>query len=150
KDRAPLYADRIPPPGVAERPGEAAPGPNARWIQGYWDWDTARKEFTWVTGTWRVPPPDKFWVDGFWRRVDEKGGQRVSGFWSQRRAIPTSGSSVRATRDWRRLGPPDKRPSEEVGTAPAPDFFYIPGEFVPQGEEVVWKPGFWYRSQPGW
>jgi len=150
KDRAANYADKVPPQRIAERPGEVAPNPNSQWIPGYWDWDASRREFVWVTGTWRVPPPGKFWVDGFWRHVDDKGWTRVPGFWSERRAAPPSGSGVRASRDWRTLGPPPKRPSEPVGMAPAPDYFYIPGEFVPQGEEVVWKPGFWYRSQPGW
>jgi hypothetical protein len=150
KDRTPEYADKVPPPKIAERPGEAAPGPNAQWIEGYWDWDTTRREFVWVTGTWRVPPPDKFWVDGFWRHHDEKGWRRVPGFWSERRATPTSATGPGAMRDWRRSGPPPERPLETIGTAPAPDFFYIPGEYAPEGERVVWKPGFWYRSQPGW
>jgi hypothetical protein len=150
KDRTPEYADKVPPPKIVERPGEAAPRPDAHWIEGYWDWDPTRKEFVWVTGTWRVAPPGKFWVEGFWRHHDEKGWRRVPGFWSERRATPTAGAGAGATRDWRRLGPPPERPLETIGSAPAPDFFYIPGEYVPQGEGVVWRPGFWYRSQPGW
>jgi hypothetical protein len=34
--------------------------------------------------------------------------------------------------------------------APGPDFFYIPGEYVPAGGGVVWRQGFWTQSQPGW
>jgi hypothetical protein len=150
KDRAPEYADKVPPARVPERPGDAAPGSNYQWLEGYWDWDTTRREFVWVTGTWRVSPPGKFWVDGFWRYVDDKGWKRVPGFWSERRATPPSGNGVRATQDWKRSGPPPRRPVETVGPAPAPDFFYVPGEFIPEGEGIVWRPGFWYRSQPGW
>lgn len=149
-NRTPAYADKMPPPRITERPGDAAPSARSQWIPGYWDWDTTQNEFVWVTGTWRVPPAGKFWVDGFWRHVGGKGWERVPGFWSERRDAPTLVSGLRVTRDWKRLGPPAERPPEPVGTAPAPDFFYIPGEFIPQGEALVWRPGFWYHSQPGW
>jgi hypothetical protein len=148
-DRKPEFADKVPPPKIAERPGEEAPSPDARWIEGYWDWDKTRRDFAWVTGTWRVPPSGKFWVEGYWRR-EENGWYRVPGFWSERRTVPTAGRGSLAPRDRIRVEPLPERPVETVGAAPAPDFFYVPGEYVPQGEEVVWKPGFWYRSQPGW
>jgi len=140
-----------PPAPILERPGESAPSPDSRWIEGYWDWDKTRGEFHWVTGAWRIPPPGKFWVGGYWRR-SEGGWYRVPGFWSERSAIPapTAGQAVSPPRDWRRTGPPAERPEETPGTPPAPDYFYIPGEYVPQGEGVVWRRGFWYRSQPGW
>jgi hypothetical protein len=143
------YADKVPPPKIVERPGESAPGPDARWIEGYWDWDKTRRDFAWVTGTWRVPPSGKFWVEGYWRH-DEKGWYRVPGFWSERRAVPTAGRGSRDARDSIRTEPLPERPVETVGAAPGPDFFYVPGEYAPEGEGVVWRPGFWYQSQPGW
>jgi hypothetical protein len=45
---------------------------------------------------------------------------------------------------------PLTRPAEMIGMAPAPGFFYIPGQYVPRGGGVDWRPGFWARSQPGW
>jgi hypothetical protein len=157
--------DKSPPAPIIERPGESAPSPDARWIEGYWDWDQARGEFHWVTGTWRTPPPGKFWVSGYWRR-SENGWDRVPGFWSGRAATPTPSTSPIPTptqtpiatasraasppRDWSRTGPPVERPEETPGPAPAPDYFYIPGDYVPRGEGVVWKQGFWHRSQHGW
>ena len=150
-DRKMVEADKAPPQKIVERPGEVATNPNARWVEGYWDWDRTRKDFDWVTGTWLVPPPGKFWVSGYWRHAD-KGWSRVPGFWSDRVAAMTAGrvDGAVVARDWKRSGPPPERPSEAIGTAPGAEFFYIPGEYVPRGEFVVWKPGFWYHAQPGW
>ncbi len=49
-----------------------------------------------------------------------------------------------------RDGPPSTRPEDRAGPAPGPDHFYIPGQYVPSGTGVTWRPGFWTRSQPGW
>jgi hypothetical protein len=50
----------------------------------------------------------------------------------------------------RRVGPPTATPQEDIPPAPGPGYFYIPGQYVPAGENVVWRAGFWARSQPGW
>lgn len=134
------HIEKSPPSPINERPGAHPPGPNHQWIEGYWEWDKSRKDFVWVTGTWRVPPPGSFWVNSHWRR-DETGWSRVSGFWSGRQSQKV---------DWRKSGPPGDRPEEAVGLAPGPDYFYVAGQYVPDGDGVVWKPGFWSRSQPGW
>lgn len=149
-NRTPVFADKVPPPPIIERPGDTAPSTHFQWIRGYWDWDPARREYLWVTGAWRVPPPGKFWVEGFWRKVNSRGWERVPGFWSEREDRPAEGGSMRVTRDWKRLGPPPTRPLDTVDAPPAPDFFYVPGEFIPEGDAVVWRPGFWYHAQPGW
>jgi hypothetical protein len=52
--------------------------------------------------------------------------------------------------DWRTQGPPADRPAETTGPAPGPDYFYVPGGYIPDGEELVWTPGFWAETQPGW
>jgi hypothetical protein len=140
KDAAPEHFDKAPPRSINERPGVRPPGPNYQWIEGYWDWDKARNDFVWVTGTWRVPPPGRFWVNGYWRR-DAKGWFRVPGQWSGR---PTQKV------DWRKTGPPADRPEEVIGPAPGPDYFYVSGQYIPDEEGVIWRPGFWYRSPPGW
>ncbi|MCA1685377.1 MAG: hypothetical protein LC745_05225, partial [Planctomycetia bacterium] len=71
KDRDPVHVDKAPPPPIVERPGVDPPDPKAQWIEGYWEWDQARKDFTWVTGTWRVSPPGRFFVNGYWKRDDQ-------------------------------------------------------------------------------
>jgi hypothetical protein len=149
KDRKPDRIDRSPPPAIIERPGAASPSPDAQWIEGYWTWNEIRKDFDWVTGVWRVAPASKFWVSGYWRH-DPAGWSRVPGFWSNGRAAPSAGreaAPVPPERSFTR--PPPERPREIVGPPPGPAYFYIPGEYVPQGSLLVWKPGFWYRSQPG-
>ena len=135
---------------IVERPGSEAPTRDAQWIEGYWAWNESRNGFDWVTGTWRVPPPGKFWVNGYWRH-DTAGWTRVPGFWSKGRLAPVQRRDATAMApDQIRTGPPSERPKETVGPAPGLGFFYIAGEYVPQGSKVVWKPGFWYPSQPGW
>ena len=52
--------------------------------------------------------------------------------------------------DVRRDGPPTEMPEDRIGPAPGPDYFLIPGQYVPAGEGVSWRPGFWAKSQPGW
>jgi len=52
--------------------------------------------------------------------------------------------------DIRRDGPPGDVREEQVGPAPGPDYFYIPGQYVPVGDRVTWRPGFWARMQRGW
>ena len=93
-----------------------------------------------MTGTWRVPPPGRFWVNGYWKR-DDQGWYRVPGFWSERKTDRL---------DYRKNGPPQDRPDDEPGEPPAADCFYIPGQYYPDGDGVVWKKGFWTKVQPGW
>ena len=99
-----------------------------------------RNDFVWVTGTWRVPPPGRFWVNGYWKR-DDKGWYRVPGFWSERKTDRL---------DYRKDGPPQDQPDDEPGDPPNADCFYIPGQYYPDGDGVVWKKGYWTKAQPGW
>jgi hypothetical protein len=148
-DRTAKPIDRGPPPAIAERPGVRPPDARARWVEGYWDWDRIRKDFVWVTGTWRAPPAGaKFWVNGYWRR-DETGWVRVPGFWCGRKDDRPDGRKDDRP-DWHKDGPPRDRPKETIGPAPGADYFYITGHYAPEGTEVVWKPGYWARSEPGW
>jgi hypothetical protein len=140
KDRDPSRVEKAPPPPLSERPGIEPPSATAEWIEGYWEWDSGRKDFVWVTGTWRVSPPGRFWVNGYWKR-DDKGWYRVPGFWSERRTDRL---------DYRKNGPPQERPDDEPGEPPSADCFFIPGQYYPDGDGVAWKKGFWTKSQPGW
>src|SRR2546428_243641 len=72
-----------PPVPVPEQPPELKPkGDNVQWIPGYWSWDPERKDFVWVSGFWRVPPPDRQWVPGHWTKRDE-GWQWAPGYWGE-------------------------------------------------------------------
>ena len=140
KDTNPVHVGKTPPSPITERPAVDPPSANAQWIEGYWEWDAGRKDYLWVTGTWRVPPPGRFWVNGYWKR-DQDGWYRVPGFWSDRKTDRL---------DYHKNGPPTDRPEEDAGEPPAADCFYIPGQYYPDGNGVVWKKGFWAKVQPGW
>lgn len=139
-DREPLTLPQSPPPPVIERPSFEPTDHRAVWIGGYWDWERSRDDFVWVTGTWRVPPPGQLWVNTYWKR-DENGWRRIPGFWSDRRT---------SRLEYRAEGPPANRPDEDPGRPPKPNCFYIPGEYVPDGDQIVWKKGYWADAQPGW
>lgn len=50
----------------------------------------------------------------------------------------------------RQNGPPLERPAEDPGPPPGVNVFYVPGEYVPDGDTVSWRRGFWAKLQPGW
>ena len=146
-----VYAPKQPPASIAERPSGARPQRQAEWVGGYWDWDPARAEFFWMGGLWQVRPPGSIWIASRWMR-DQNGWYRTPGFWSSRRgqvAVETS-FSTDSQPAWRTTGPPADHPVDKPSVAPGPDYFYIPGHYAPQGEELTWKPGFWTRSQADW
>ncbi|OJW07429.1 MAG: hypothetical protein BGO49_26025 [Planctomycetales bacterium 71-10] len=140
RDVEPPVVPKSPPPPVVERPAAEPPSSEARWIEGYWDWLAESGKFAWVTGTWRVPPPGRFWVNGLWKR-DADGWRRTPGFWSDR-------STDRIA--YRKDGPPDRRPPDDPGAPPKPNCFYIPGQYVPDGDGLAWRKGFWADAKPGW
>ena len=59
-DRDPVHIGNAPPSAIAEKPGASRSGPDARRIDGYWNWDRSRGDFAWVTGTWIEPPAGGF------------------------------------------------------------------------------------------
>jgi hypothetical protein len=144
-----VHIGNAPPSPIAERPGSPRPGPDARWIDGYWDWDPSRGSFAWVTGTWIVPPAGEFWVNGYWRR-EAKGWFRVAGFWSKGGHVQKVSQVQEVALARPTAGPSLTRPEELIGIAPGADYFYIAGEYIPAWGGVVWRPGFWARSAPGW
>jgi hypothetical protein len=131
---------KAPPAPIEELPPDQKPaGTNVQWISGYWAWDTDTKDFLWVSGIWRVPPPGRHWVPGHWQPVDT-GWLWDSGFWA-----PDNLQQVQY------LPPPP--PSVENGPAqPAPDVnsTYVGGCWVYQGNRYLWRPGFWNPYRAGW
>src|SRR5580704_1273864 len=70
-----------PPDPIEEMPPDEKPaGDNVEWLPGYWAWDDDRNDYLWVSGIWRVPPPNRQWVPGSWHQV-EGGWQWANGFW---------------------------------------------------------------------
>jgi hypothetical protein len=146
-----VYAPKQPPRPIAERPSGPRPDRRATWVPGYWEWDPGRAEFVWIGGVWQMPPPGSIWVTPRWMG-DRGGWYRTSGFWSGRRdngPIATTYSTANQPA-WRTTGPPAGHPDDNPAAAPGPDYFYVPGHYVPTGDQLKWKPGFWARAQAGW
>jgi hypothetical protein len=135
----PVIAKKPPQP-VPEIPPEQKPeGQDVVWIPGYWAWDLDRKDFLWVSGVWRVPPPGRKWVPGAWQEVDG-GWQWTAGFWA-----PTAADSLPYVPE-----PPTSLDTGPSAPAPNDDSFYIPGMWLYQNDDWVWRPGFWSGCQDNW
>jgi hypothetical protein len=131
---------RRPPELIEEMPADQRPaGDNVQWIPGYWAWDEDRSDFLWVSGFWRVPPPDRQWVPGHWDQADG-GWQWVPGFWA-----PVEQQQISYL-------PPPPAPVETApaGAAPDPDSVFIPGTWVYRETRYLWRPGTWVACRPGW
>jgi hypothetical protein len=130
---------RQPPAPIEEMPPEFKPeGENVVWISGYWYWDDERDDFLWVSGVWRETPIGQRWIAGYWNEeaADASGrvGYRwVNGFW-YREEVETL-----------QYLPQPPAPLEIGPSMPAPsdDYFYVPGSWMYQQSNYVWRPGYY-------
>lgn len=137
---APPIVPKQPPEPINEVPPDDKPeGDNVQWIPGYWTWDEEREDFVWLSGIWRVPPPDRTWVPGTWRQVAD-GWQWTPGFWQA------------AGQEQVDYLPPPPEPIEAAPPTPAPsaDSIYAPGTWVYRSSQYMWRPGTWLPYRPGW
>jgi len=133
-----IVAPRQPPATVEEMPPDEKPE-GAAWIPGYWAWDDDRNDFIWVSGIWRVPPPNCNWVPGYWTQV-AGGWQWTSGLWMGNQAreityLPPPPASLE-------LGPSSQPPSE--------NYLWVTGCWNWSSARYVWRPGYWMAAQPSW
>jgi hypothetical protein len=134
-----MVAPQPPPDLIEEIPPEQKPEGDVQWIPGYWAWDDERNEYIWVSGIWRVPPPDRQWIPGYWDPV-ASGYQWISGYWA----------SVNTTESVYLPEPPE---SVEVGpssNAPSPDYIWIPGCWRWHYGRYAWRPGYWAVAHTDW
>lgn len=134
-----------PPEPIEEVPAEQKPeGDNVQWMPGYWAWDDDRSSYLWVSGFWRVPPPDRQWMPGHWNPAPgpngEAGWQWVPGFWAQQRQTEVAYLPP----------PPEIVQAAPSVPAPSPDSVFVPGTWVYRETRYVWRPGYWHAHRPGW
>jgi hypothetical protein len=133
-------APKGPPAALAERlPAFMPSAAHVLWLPGYWGWDEARKDFAWVSGAWRVPPPGQRWVPGYWSKA-EGGFQRTPGFW-----IAAAAQQIQY-----HAAPPKSQEAGPETPAPSPDHFYLPGYWIARGGDFAWQAGYWAQRKPGW
>jgi hypothetical protein len=137
-----LKIAKEPPKALDELPPEEKPEGNVIWIGGYWSWDDDRKDFLWVSGTWRKPPPNKQWVPGYWKPEGEEF-QWVAGFWTDLPKVDAPAQEVTYLPE-----PPKPPVIAAPGVAPSADTFYVPGYWVWNDGRYRWRDGYWARVQP--
>jgi hypothetical protein len=129
-----------PPAPIEEIPPEEKPeGDNVVWIPGYWAWDEDRTNFLWISGIWRIPPPNSNWVPGYWVQVDG-GYQWIAGFW-----LPNEIEEVNYL-----PAPPANIDEGPTGPPPSPEQTWVSGNWVWPADHYVWQPGFWVEPRPDW
>ena len=138
--QAGLVAPSEPPADVEETPPAEQPeGGNMIWVPGYWAWDADRRSFIWISGCWRVVPPNTYWVPGYWTQA-AGGWAWVAGYWA-----PVTVQEVQYL-----PVPPAAEGLEPATPPPSPDDIWVPPcSYWYQGGYVP-RPGYWLAAQPDW
>jgi hypothetical protein len=128
-----LVVPNQPPEPIDETPPDQKPtGDDVVWVPGYWGWDEDQKDFLWVSGFWRVPPPNRQWAPGNWQQVAD-GWQWTAGFWA------TTGQEEMEYLP----APPPTLDAGASTPAPGENGIYFPGCWVYREQRYFWRPGFW-------
>jgi hypothetical protein len=136
---SPVVTKKPPDPIPEEPPDQKPKGENVQWIPGYWAWDAIKQDYLWVSGVWRVPPPERAWTPGHWAKADT-GWQYVPGFW---------GAGAQTEFKYQ------QKPPASVENGPSapqtdPNTFYLPGTWLNRDSGYVWRPGFWTAGYSDW
>lgn len=137
----PRVIDKEPPAPVPEIPPEQRPeGGNVQWIPGYWAWDEERKDFIWVSGTYRDIPAGRTYVPGYWSHT-EQGWRWVPGYFAPEQQAENP-----------QFVPTPPPASLDIGpSVPPPDdgSLYVPGNWAYRDGDYLWQPGYWTANRPG-
>lgn len=135
-----VLAPSQPPADICELPPAEKPqGSGYVWAPGYWNWDSERKDFIWISGCWRLAPPGATWMPGSWVRVTD-GWRWVEGYWNAAAASETAGLPA----------PPAPFDCTPPGTPPTPASVWVPGCWYWSNGAYVARPGYWLQQVPGW
>jgi len=113
----------------------------AIWIPGYWAWNEELKDYIWISGVWRIPPPNHIWNPGLWKQI---GNEWVwlRGFWSSEPL-----ERIQYIQDH-----PMSPREEAIPIAPTNDYFWMSGywEYDFSAKQFNWLTGKWVRLDPEW
>ncbi len=129
-----------PPPRQIQIDITARPTDSAVWISGYWRWDPVDREYEWVDGVWREPPPGMTWYPGEWQTTD-RGWVWVRGYWAP------------AERSTLVLVPQPPPPPREETRPPIPgdEYFWVSGHWAFDENGFLWVSGEWREvPKPGY
>ena len=130
-----------PPANIAETPPAERPtGERFIWVPGYWAWDSERNSYIWVSGCWRVAPPNMYWVPGYWVKV-AGGWQWIAGFWT-----PVAGVGQIEYLP----APPVIDDVQPPGIPPSTDNIWVPPCWYWYQGRYVWRHGYWLVAQADW
>lgn len=127
------------PPAPVADPIPPQTDPQTIWIPGYWAWNKAVNNFTWVCGVWRKPPAGHVWVPGVWRPLNG-GWVWMRGFWSHAPAQQLSFITA----------PPPDQLDENPANPASGDLFWVHGywEYSPVSGQYNWLNGIWQPYDP--
>jgi len=127
--------EQEPPEDQTEEVDEAAkPSATAVWIPGYWRWDKAAKQYVWVGGLWREPPPGLVWHPGHWKKT-ASGWAWIAGHWGK----PGEKDLVIV-----KSAPPPVK-VETKPAQPGPGYVWASGHWRWNGTKYVWVSGTWQK-----
>jgi hypothetical protein len=136
-----IIVPKQPAAPIEEIPPDMKPeGQNSTWIPGYWSWDDERRDFIWVSGVWRVPPPGFQWMPGYWQDAQGQGFQRISGYWMPAHLQETTYLPQ----------PPQSVETGPTSNPPGPNYFWVPGNWQWRDNRYLWQPGYWTAYQSDW
>ncbi len=128
-----------PPDPISEEPPSERPaGKNVQWIPGYWQWDDDRKDFSWISGTWRDMPEGRHWVVGHWVPVAD-GWYRVHGHWAAQQEP-----------DFQYVEKPPEPKEQQQPQAPDQNSIWIPGSWFYTENGWQWRDGYYTDARPGY
>lgn len=113
----------------------------AEWIPGYWAWEPKLRDYFWVSGVWRRPPPGHQWISGFWKKYDEEWVW-IRGLWSR---IPEQNL------EYIGILPPEPA-DQNIAPPPSENYFWVPGfwYFLFDQQEYQWVLGQWEELDADW
>lgn len=124
---------RQPPPGaVPEIARPQQDSADSVWVEGYWDWASSQRQYTWIPGFWRRAPQNLRWHAGVWASAPD-GVVRHPGYWYDVERQPQV----------MRQAPPEKQERVATRRMLRPGTVWIRGGWtLDQDNQYLWEPGF--------